>query len=130
MMPNRVRYGLARGQRLVASYLVREAFDQGRSHAGRLVVVWERSGPGASARLGVVTGARTFRKAVYRSRARRLMREAFRLNRSKLRSDIDYVLIGRRGLMDCTCADLEKDLLNVARAKGLMSSAREKGDQS
>lgn len=128
-MPRKTKYGLSRAQRLVSAHLFREAFDQGKGYPGRLVVIWERSGADSAGRLGVVTGARTFRKAVHRSRARRLMREAFRLNRDKLRSDRDYVLVGRRGLMDCDRADVEKDLLRLAKANCLLALDQEKQDK-
>ena len=103
-----------------ASVLFEEAFHGGRRYPGRFFTMWIRSGAGASLRLGVVAGRRTFRKSVERSRAKRLMREAFRLNRSRFTGEVDVILSARRGILDVSCQEVERDLLGVARRANLL----------
>ena len=96
------------------------AFEQGQSLACRsLVLRWVPNGLSKTC-LGVISAKRTFRLAVARSRARRLMREAFRLERPGLREGYDLVLLGRRGLEGLSCHDVRRDLLWLCRKAGLL----------
>lgn len=83
------------------------------------MVFWLRRGPNAGLRLGVVAAKRTFRRAVDRSRAKRLLREAFRLNRWRLAGDVDVILVARRDLLRASLEAVEKDLMDMARRAGL-----------
>jgi len=85
--------------------------------------MWVNEGSG---RVGVVAAKRSFRRAVERSRAKRLLREAFRLNRSRLRGDRDVILVARRGILEVSRQDVEKELLKLAAGAGIL----EKRDDS
>jgi ribonuclease P protein component len=111
--------GLSRAQRLTRSRDVKAVFDHGRRIVGAYVVLWVRSDPGAGRRVAVVASKRTFRRAVDRNRARRLMREAFRLSRERLAANIDAVLVGRRRLLDVKRQAVERDLRYVCRKAGV-----------
>ena len=54
-------------------------FDRGRPIKGRLTVAWCLSQQDADRMAGVVVSKKSFHDAVDRNRAKRLMREAFRL---------------------------------------------------
>ena len=56
-----------------------------------------------------------------RSRARRLMREAFRLNQQKLKRPLTLVLVARRSIVGTGLAELERDFLNLMRAARLLA---------
>ena len=111
---------LGRPQRLIPSALFHEAYDHGRRQFGRFMVLWLRSGEGASLRLGVVTG-RKVGEAVDRTRARRRLREVYRLHRHLFGGPWDVVLIGRRAVLEASWADLSAELLALARQAGLMT---------
>ena len=115
---------LSRRQRITASHTFREAFDTGRRYVGRFMVMWLRSGEDASLRFGVVTSKRSFRKAVDRSRARRLLREAYRLNRFRFRGAVDVVLVARAGMKDAAFQAVEKDLLALVRKAGVLGEGK------
>jgi ribonuclease P protein component len=100
--------------------LFKEAFDGGPQWPGRTLVMWLRRADDASCRLGVVASKRTFHDAVQRNRARRLLREAFRLNRHRLAAGADVVLLARRRILDAKRQDVERDLLHVCRMAGLL----------
>ena len=112
--------GLSRARRLTSPKAFREAFEQKRCFPGRYLVLWLRSADDAALRLGVVTSRRTFRRAVDRSRARRLLREAWRLNRWRFDGPVDVVLLGRRAILSARIQDVERDLLKTAKRAGLM----------
>lgn len=105
---------LSSNQRLKASRLFQEAFDGRIRASGRCMVFWLRCGPDASLRLGVVAG-RKLGGAVMRNRAKRRLREVFRLNRNRFRSNIDVVLVAKHYVLTAPWAELQKELLALAR---------------
>lgn len=76
---------------------------------------------------GVVSPKKVFRLAVERSRARRLLREAFRLERPRMRAGFDLVLIGRRKLCAMPCAAVRRDLVALCRRAGLLAEGGGRG---
>lgn len=113
-----VRYCLPRSARLT-SRQYREVFDAGRSVAGRYIVIWSRPAEGTAHRVGVVTSKRSLHTAVERNRARRLMREAFRLNHHTLRGGVDLILIARSRIVDVGGRAVADDFLAICRRVGL-----------
>lgn len=82
------------------------------------MVLWLRSGPGASLRLGVVA-SRKVGDAVRRARAKRRLREAWRRNRSRFHGDYDVVLVARRSIIAAPWESVVADLMKQARRAGL-----------
>lgn len=113
--------GLSRRQRLTRSASFAEAYAQDRKGVSRTLVMYLREGEDASLRLGVVS-SRKVGKAPYRNRARRLMREAWRLNRHRFSGDVDVVLIARAAAAHARFSEVEEDLLRLARKAGLLKS--------
>ena len=103
-------------------------FEQGRSLAGSAMVMRWRANGLSKSRVGVVAAKRTLRLAVERSRARRLMREAFRLERPALAAGVDVVLIARRKLVEGDCAAARRELRWLWRKAGLMGRAERAGE--
>lgn len=93
----------------------KSVFAGKRSVYGQTLVVWVASSADAGRRAGVVVSKRTFRRAVDRNRAKRLMREAFRLSRHGLAPDVDVILIARAGIAGKKCADVIADLERACR---------------
>ena len=110
---------LRRHQRLTSTAEFEETYAQGKSGATRTLVMWLRHGPGASLRLGVVA-SRVIGNAVHRSRAKRRLREAWRLNRSRFKGDVDVVLVARRSILTAPWQDVNEDLLRLAKRAGLL----------
>ena len=110
---------LRRHQRLTSPAEFEETYAQGKSGATRTLVMWLRHGPGASLRLGVVA-SRVIGNAVHRSRATRRLREAWRLNRSRFKGDVDVVLVARRSSLTAPWQDVNEELLRLAKRAGLL----------
>ena len=89
----------AQGRRLICGCLIANVLPR----PGRL-----------EARLGVVTGKKVG-NAVARNRARRLMRESFRLHQHELGVPVDLVLVARPSIAGKKLAEVERDFLRVLR---------------
>ena len=114
-------------QRLRSPALFDEAYSQGRSWRGRLMVLILRQGTGAALRIGVVASRATVGGAVQRNRCRRRLREAFRRNRHQFLAEYDVILIARRSLLDAPWDALTGELLYLARKSGLMAQPAASG---
>ncbi len=115
-----VRLGFGRAARLKQGRDFARLRQSGeRLASGCLIANWRRLGPGASSRLGVITSGR-IGGAVVRNRARRLLRESFRLHQRDLAEPVDLVLVARPSIVGKAFAEVEKDLLTSLRKAGLL----------
>ena len=81
---------------------------------GCLILNWRFSDDQKTSRLGVVT-SKKIGNAVVRSRARRLLREVFRLHQHDFKRAADMVLIARNSIAERAYADVERDFLRAVR---------------
>ena len=94
----------------------KRVFDRGRSIKGRLLVAWRLSSPDADRQAGVVVSKKSFHDAVDRNRAKRLMREAYRLlvKSGAMPERTEWVFIGRSALKDRKCQDVMEEMARLA----------------
>ena len=90
-----------------------------RLAAGCVIANWQALPAGTAARLGVVTSSR-IGNAVARNRARRLLREVFRLHQHDLSSPVDLVLIARPSIAQKGLVEVERDVLTTLNRSGLL----------
>ena len=109
-VPTPTRPTLRRAQRLRHDRQFREAYAKSAPLRGRHMVLFLRDAPDSSARLGVVA-SRKVGNAVERARAKRRLRELFRLNRHLLPSGFrpDIVLVARRSILSAPWSRLVAD---------------------
>ena len=86
---------------------------------GCLVANWLRLSSDLPSRLGVITSGK-IGNAVVRTRARRLLREVFRLHQHELKQPVDLVLVARQSLPSKKFGQVETDFLQTLRKAGLL----------
>ncbi|MEI6780154.1 MAG: ribonuclease P protein component [Verrucomicrobiota bacterium] len=89
---------------------------------GCLIANWQRLPAGSASHLGVITAGR-IGGAVVRNRARRLMRESFRLHQHELATPVDLVLVARASIVGKGFAGVESDYLTTLRKAKLLKPA-------
>ena len=110
--------------RLRNSAEFRAVYEKGSRLEGRLMTVFVLSNGVGEHRLGITASRKMARHAVDRNRAKRLLREAFRLSRTEfasLRTSYDWVFNVRRALvsrkLDAVIEDLRRVLTQVRRGE-------------
>jgi ribonuclease P protein component len=89
---------------------------------GCLIGNWSRLPAGSRLRLGVVVSSKVG-NSVARSRARRLLRETFRVHQHDFTEPVDLVLIARPSIAAKMMADVERDFLTLLRKAGLVKQS-------
>jgi ribonuclease P protein component len=92
-----------------------------RIASGCLVANWQIMPQGSVPRVGVIT-TRKLGGAVIRARARRLLREVFRLHQHDLAQPVDLVLVAQQSIVRKGLAEVENDLLSALRRGGVLKA--------
>jgi len=116
--PQRFRFGRAARIKQGRDFL-RVRQEGKRAVNGCLIANWRLLPEEAHSRLGVVTGSK-IGGAVQRNRARRLLREAFRLHQHDLTRALDLVLVARPSIAGKGFGEVERDFLTTLRKAGLL----------
>ena len=81
-------------------------FDNGERYGNNQLKIYAMSNGNSVSRLGLVVG-RKFGNSPRRNRFKRILREAYRLNKSLLNNGVDIVVIPRPGLTELTLNAVE-----------------------
>ena len=88
---------------------------------GCLIANWHKLPEGSAPKLGVVT-SKKIGDAPVRSRARRLLRESFRLHQHEFSQPVELVLVARNSIAGRTFAQVEKDFLAALKRANLLKN--------
>jgi ribonuclease P protein component len=115
---------LPQNARLRNSAEFRAVYGKGSRFDGRLVTVFVLSNGLEHQRLGITASRKMARHAVDRNRAKRLLREAFRLSRpefASLKTNYDWVFNVRRAIigtkLDAVIEDLRRVLARIRQCE-------------
>jgi ribonuclease P protein component len=92
---------------LKENYEFRRVYNKGKSGVSPLLVIYARPNRGGRNRLGVTVSTK-LGKAVVRNRARRRLRELYRLSQGKMKQGYDIVLVARSRAANAPYHELEK----------------------
>ena len=113
-----------RSRRLLAHKLFQALFNEGGEVVGRSIIVWVSRTESCKGRMGVVATKRTFHDAVDRNRAKRLIRESFRLIQNELiEAPWDMVILARGKILSLKQPEVQKELVKLCRRKGILKGS-------
>ena len=125
MQPNECspqKAGFPKSRRLLKGFEFRHARAEGNTVGGRLMVVnVVKTPPDGRTRCGVIVSKRFSKRAVQRNRAKRLMRESFRLLQHRLKEEVWLVLISRKGISGRNQPEVQKELEYLLRKQGVLA---------
>ena len=104
---------------LKLNHVFRRLYAKGSSAVGSFVVVYCRKNGLDVNRLGVTASTR-LGHAVVRNRARRRLRELYRLNEAKLKTGYDVVLVARSRCVTAPFDQMQEAFLRQCRKLGLL----------
>jgi ribonuclease P protein component len=83
---------------------------QGEKHVGRRMLLVVAPTPDGDLRFGIICGKKYSKKAVLRNRARRLLKESFRLLKNRVRP-VHCLFIARNAMRNTGLAEVQKEML-------------------
>ncbi len=115
---------LPRRERVTRSGAFRAILGRGRAYRGRYLSLHFLPRGGGLNRVGVTAGKRVG-GAVQRNRAKRLLREAFRAVKDRLRNVHDMVLVAQPGTASARLDEVRGELESLLQRARILSAAQE-----
>lgn len=104
--------------------------DHGKSVAGRFFVLVTATPPGDEARrVGVINSRKFSKKAVERNRARRLLKEAYRLTCSEMQN-VWVLLIPRYKIKHVSLNEVLPEFRRLSKKAGILQNSEKNGTVS
>lgn len=123
-IPQRLRFGRAARIKQGRDF-ARVRREGERLVIGCMIANWQRLPVASASHLGVITAGK-IGGAVVRNRARRLLRESFRLHQHDLTGPVDLVLVARPSIANKGFAEVERDFLTTLRKARLLKPVIER----
>lgn len=112
------KFGLAKNCRLRLQREFEDVFNTGTKVSACGIVLWHKSGPSEVRRIGIVV-SKKLGNAAQRNRAKRLIREVFRLNKDKLKSGSVLIMSPRNSEYLDNITTAQDAVLKLWRKAGL-----------
>ncbi len=109
---------------LKLNHVFQRLYSKGQSSANRYLVIYCRRNGSAENRVGI-TVSKKLGCAVVRNRARRRLRECYRLNEHLLRPGFDVVIVARSRCIDVPFSKLQSSFCRAAEAVGLTKEKKQ-----
>ena len=103
-------------------------YNRGKSVGERLVVVFHRKNDHPYKRQAFLASKKVG-KSVQRNRARRLMKESWRVLEPLAKEGTDYIFIARNTILDAKQQDVQQSMQRALRKAGLLKDQEGNGKQ-
>jgi ribonuclease P protein component len=107
-------------EKLLKGHQFRLMKSSGNAKIGKLMVLSYAQAPDGIRRLGIIVSKKFDKKAVQRKRAGRLIREAYRLIKARVKKDIWIVIIARHHLHNKKAFEVQQEMLNLLEQENLL----------
>ncbi|QEK13534.1 ribonuclease P protein component [Crassaminicella thermophila] len=97
----------------------KKIYAKGVSLANRYLVLFYMNKEQQYNRVGFIASKKVG-KSVVRNRARRLMKESFRIYSSQVKKGYDLIFIARANIKDATYKDVEKAMVHILKKSKLL----------
>lgn len=94
-------------------------YYRGKNYVARSIVIYAQKNRLGRNRIGL-TASKSIGKATVRNRAKRLMRESYRLAESELQQGYDIVIIARMRIVGKKCCDVSRDVRYAFSKLGML----------
>lgn len=101
---------------MTENYLYRRLYRTGKNAVQPLIAVYYRKNRLPHNRLGI-TATKKIGNSVARNRARRVIKEAYRLSEDQIPTGLDIVIVARQRAVFCKMQEVQKNLLRVFSQK-------------
>ncbi|WP_435006415.1 ribonuclease P protein component [Tundrisphaera lichenicola] len=101
-------------ERIADPAVFRNAFERKKSASDPFLIIYGLENSLGHPRLGISASKRKIRKAVDRNHAKRILREAFRLNKAELPPGVDLIVVPKGAFL--TFDQASRSLPTLARA--------------
>lgn len=105
------RYTFPKSERLLKKWEFQRVFAENKKYAGKFLVLYIL--PNQPDRKAGIIASRKIGNAVKRNRIKRLIREAYRLNKNLLPNNIHLVITAKQGISKLKYKDVEEDLREI-----------------
>jgi len=117
------KYTLSKKERLKKKKEFKKVFDNQYVGYGKYMVLLYSPNDLSYSRVGVIASKKVSKRAVDRNRAKRLLKEVFRLNKDLIKKG-DYILIGKKNILNINLKKLQEDFFNILKGKKLVNEEK------
>jgi len=117
----RKRFGLKKSDRLCRSSDFQLVYEQGREYANSLMALKVRVSEGQGLRAGFAAGKR-LGSAVKRNYVKRVLREAYRVQKQNLRRGLDLIWVGRKGIINAAAWEVRQAMADLCRRAKILAN--------
>jgi ribonuclease P protein component len=96
----------------------------GKKYVGRRMLLVVAPTPDGDLRFGIICGKKYSKKAVLRNRARRLLKESFRLLKNRV-TPVHCLFITRMSMMNLGLKEVQKEMLWLLDKSGILEKAKD-----
>jgi len=113
-------FSLSRNRILRKTSQFKRIYNKGkRISGGRITIYYRKSSD--SGKIAGFSTVKRMKKAVCRNRARRLMKEFFRLHQEEIRNGMEYVFVWKGAVESCCYQEIESEIIELLREADLLN---------
>lgn len=115
-------YSFSKDEHLLKGHEFRFMRENGKGIRGKFLVMSVAKAPDSKRRIGIIASKKLHNRAYKRNRAKRLIRESFRLLKSDCQDGTWYIFIARKFILQKDMPAVKKEMQELIQKAGLFKS--------